>query len=145
MIESQLDYSDVRNEVSDAIRQSKAIQIDYISKSSELTNRVVEPVQMDDTLFWAYCRLRQNWRCFRYDRVHEISSLPEIIPARSVPSNLTSFPWQSSGQSYSTARRRSAKRRSPSQTQYRASGSGCALILALPFISLAILLTLGTF
>ena len=137
MTDSSSHASKVRGEVSAAIRESKDVKIKYVMASAEETNRVVEPVHQDETLFWAYCQLRQNWRCFRFDRVQEISPLPGTIPARSIPYDLTLFPWQSSGRSKAS----SSGARRPARTtssQYRTSGSGCAVILAAPYIGLGI-------
>ena len=139
MNDSKSNSSTIRSQVSAAIRESKAVEIAYVSRSEETTSRVVEPVHQDETLFWAYCQFRQAWRCFRFDRVQEISLLPETIPARSIPSNLTAFPWQSSGQSKrGTTVRRPAK--TTSYSQYRTSGPGCAVILAAPLLVLLVCL-----
>ena len=126
------DSSTVRARISEAIRQGTAVKITYVAGSGKETVRVVEPVDRDETHYWGYCRLRDDWRSFRFDRIKEMSSLPGKVTPRRIPSDLKRLPWQASaGQARPSSRRRTARR-----SEYAASGSGCALIMAAPLFSL---------
>lgn len=127
--------------VSEAILQSTVIEIEYVSSSGQETTRIVEPVHRDETLFWGYCRLRSDWRSFRIDRIRKISLRPESITPRPIPSDLTRFPWQASGKP--RRQRPLDRRRTSSYREYATGGSGCALVMVVPFLSLIALLFVG--
>ena len=67
-----------------AISQNKCVKIDYFSKyKEELTNRIVEPLGLCFYGFsWhliSYCKLRNNYRDFRMDRVKSLVIIDDCI------------------------------------------------------------------
>ena len=60
--------------LADAIERGEPVRIDYLSASSGLTNRVVEPIELDQKLLTAWCRLRDDERNFVVGRIASVSS-----------------------------------------------------------------------
>jgi predicted DNA-binding transcriptional regulator YafY len=66
-----------------AIRQRKKVHLAYEDKASSATARTVQPLGL---FYWgatwslgAWCELRQDFRNFRLDRMHEVRVLEETF------------------------------------------------------------------
>lgn len=63
----------------EAVRNKKPLRIRYISREGKMTERVVEPIQIERSRDYLYlvghCRLRTAERMFRLDRVVELQPL----------------------------------------------------------------------
>lgn len=62
--------------------------IEYINEASILSKRLIEPFALISTEHWllvAYCRLRQEFRFFRLDRIEKL----EVLPEKFEPHNMT--------------------------------------------------------
>ena len=72
--------------IEEAARSSSCLQIDYDSIQSGRTTRVVEPyfIVFRGRAFYfvAYCRMRQDFRTFRMDRVLAVTPLKETFRPR---------------------------------------------------------------
>ena len=72
--------------VEHAIVQRRVVELDYIDKDSRPTRRAVEPVAVlgvhPNWYLWAWCRLRQEPRAFRLDRITGATMLDELAPDR---------------------------------------------------------------
>lgn len=74
--------------IEDALRDRRVVNIDYIDARGELTQRSIEPMALgldrDRWLVFAWCRLRDDGRVFRLDRVQEARATKEPVPHRSL-------------------------------------------------------------
>lgn len=68
-----------------AINEKRPVRMSYASIAGDITERTVEPLGL---FYWgkvwtaaAWCRLRQDFRSFRLDRVDRLSILPEQFGA----------------------------------------------------------------
>ncbi len=73
-----------------AITNYQPIQVRYEAADSQVTERIIEPFSLyhtpaEDWMLAAYCRLRQDFRSFRLDRMKHLTFLPE----RFAPHELT--------------------------------------------------------
>lgn len=72
--------------VEQAIVEQKVVEIDYIDKRDESTSRRVEPVAVlgvqPHWYLWAFCRLRQDPRVFRLDRIRSATLIDEDVRDR---------------------------------------------------------------
>lgn len=60
-----------------ALTNGKIIHLDYVSHKNELTSRAVEPFALlnrvgDNWYLVGWCRLRQDYRLFRFDRIQNL-------------------------------------------------------------------------
>jgi predicted DNA-binding transcriptional regulator YafY len=73
----------------DAISDGNAVRIKYISGKDEKTDRIIEPLGLTFESFrwhlFAYCRLRDDTRFFRLDRMEEVEVLDDTIENRELP------------------------------------------------------------
>lgn len=64
-----------------ALTNFQLIKIEYINEANEATNRITEPFALVHTqenwLLIAWCRLRNDFRYFRLDRIKKMGLLPE--------------------------------------------------------------------
>lgn len=67
-----------------AINERRATRISYENASGEVTDRVIEPLGL---FYWgkvwtaaAWCRLRNDFRSFRVDRIDTAALLPDVLP-----------------------------------------------------------------
>lgn len=72
--------------VEQAIVERRVVRIGYVDKTGEATSRIVEPVAVLGVqpfwYLWAFCRLRQDPRAFRLDRIRSATILDEEISDR---------------------------------------------------------------
>jgi predicted DNA-binding transcriptional regulator YafY len=47
-----------------AIDNEREIRIEYVSSDRKLTNRVIQPIELDGSLLIAWCHLRDDERAF---------------------------------------------------------------------------------
>jgi len=76
-----VDHAAVEQLVEDALREARPIKIVYHTAGrGERTERVVEPMRLDHragaAYLVAYCRLRQQERTFRLDRIERVVAFP---------------------------------------------------------------------
>lgn len=68
-----------------AITNRKVVYIDYKAESDDITKRQIEPLGLyhtnDNWILIAYCRLRQDERAFRLDRIRGLQVLEENFEA----------------------------------------------------------------
>ncbi len=79
--------------VEQAIVERRVVEIEYVDKAGEATSRTVEPVAVlgvrPHWYLWAFCRLRQAPRVFRFDRITSASTLDETVLDRGLdPANI---------------------------------------------------------
>jgi len=55
--------------LADAIERRHPVLIDYISGSDRMTSRVVDPIELEQDLLIAWCRLRDDERTFLLGRI----------------------------------------------------------------------------
>jgi predicted DNA-binding transcriptional regulator YafY len=72
-----------------AIQQRRVVLLQYHAQhDNQITERAIEPLQLaylDNVwVVTAYCRLRQEQRVFRLDRIDQLQLTKEIFPARSI-------------------------------------------------------------
>lgn len=69
-----------------AITNTRLVHISYTSEMNEDTERIIEPLALYSTqgnwTLIAYCRLRQENRAFRLDRIQEMEVLSESFESR---------------------------------------------------------------
>lgn len=86
----------VLSDIQYALANKFAISIDYHSlhKNETISNRLVEPIAICFySMHWhliAYCRLREEFRDFRIDRIKKLSPTSEVCPKREIQ-NATQF------------------------------------------------------
>ncbi len=82
--------------VEDAVAARRVLRIDYVDKSGVPTEREVEPVMfLAGTHGWylvGWCRLRDDLRAFRMDRIVTCHDTGEPAPARPVDAVATMLP-----------------------------------------------------
>jgi predicted DNA-binding transcriptional regulator YafY len=75
-------------QVEEAIRDNRAIEIDYLDRNDQATSRTVEPAALiGGHLGWymlGFCRLRQDGRAFRLDRIKAAHVTAERITPRTL-------------------------------------------------------------
>jgi len=82
--------SSVLSDIQNALANKFAISIDYHSlhKDETISNRLVEPIVICFySMHWhliAYCRLREEFRDFRIDRIKKLSLTSEVCPKREI-------------------------------------------------------------
>lgn len=80
-----------------AIAEQLVVSIDYLDRNSVGTRREVEPVGVlsldDDWYLVGWCRLRDDARTFRLDRVHGAELTGEDAPVRDPERFLEFMPW----------------------------------------------------
>lgn len=69
--------------IREAIRLKRQVTIDYVRADEQFSSRQVEPLGL---IFWgkvwtlvAWCQLRNDYRVFRLDRIHQLATTPEIF------------------------------------------------------------------
>ena len=72
--------------IQDAIDSNRAVRIDYFSKSGVSSRRVVEPRELFDDYFDAWCHLRREPRRFRLQGIRHLE-MTHAIASRSLVSN----------------------------------------------------------
>lgn len=90
----QPDHPDVHQRLLGAIATSRIVRLHYRAGSGAATERDVEPIGIYLGLHWhvvAYCRLRQEFRDFRLDRITQLRVLDEACAPR--PETLQHY-WQ---------------------------------------------------
>ncbi|MEL6250983.1 MAG: WYL domain-containing protein, partial [Bacteroidota bacterium] len=69
-----------------AIINFRVVDIVYQAKEKEKTHRKIEPLAIysynDNWILIAWCRLRNDYRAFRLDRIHHFKVLEEIFEDR---------------------------------------------------------------
>jgi len=81
---SSNNLSDLQN----ALTNYKLVKMQYINKEGIVTNRLIEPFAILNSENWylvAWCRLRNEFRFFRPDRIQEM----EILTEKFEPHNMT--------------------------------------------------------
>lgn len=72
----------------DAVAEHLVVRVDYVDRSGQFTHRELEPVVVlgidDDWYLMAYCRLRDDFRSFRFDRIVAAVTTGEPAPERAV-------------------------------------------------------------
>ncbi|MFY9616368.1 MAG: WYL domain-containing protein, partial [Candidatus Dormiibacterota bacterium] len=75
-------------QIEEAIRDNRAIEIDYLDRNEQATSRTVEPAALiGGHLGWymlGFCRLRQDGRAFRLDRIKAAHVTAERITPRTL-------------------------------------------------------------
>lgn len=61
--------------VASALREGSGLEIEYCDKYGSGTKRVIEPLLCHDNLLIAHCRLRNEQRTFRLDRIQSVEAL----------------------------------------------------------------------
>ncbi|MDQ1422632.1 MAG: hypothetical protein QOD72_130 [Acidimicrobiaceae bacterium] len=78
----------VPNVLQDAVAEHLVVRVDYVDRAGATSRRELEPVAVigidDDWYLMAYCRLRQDFRSFRFDRIAAASTTGERAPDRPV-------------------------------------------------------------
>lgn len=91
------DAPQVPMQVQRAIAEQLVVAIDYLDRHSVATRREVEPVGVvsldDDWYLVGWCRLRDDARTFRLDRVHGAELTGETAPVRDPERFLEFMPW----------------------------------------------------
>lgn len=91
-----LNNSSVRTAIEDAISERRVLRITYVSLDESQTTRMIEPLFVEDETFYAYCRLRRDYRNFRFDGVKQIGRLNKhftrLIPTRGGTTVINSEP-----------------------------------------------------
>ncbi len=103
----------VRELVDLAINTRQVLKIVYESRSMgfESTARDIEPLKRDGTYCYAYCRLRQDFRQFRLDKIKGAELKTEAFLPRAIPPSAFSWTpskthWPESPRPISTISRR---------------------------------------
>lgn len=83
----QLHYSpNLLNAISNAIENNKVVDIEYDSREKGISNRLAEPMAMvyknGKRHLVGWCRLRDDWRSFRLDRINTFKVMNEAFSAR---------------------------------------------------------------
>lgn len=70
-----------------AIQERRVVHLRYLAPAgNQLTERDVEPLRLgyidNAWILRAYCRLRQDWRNFRIDRIEQLTITPETFAPR---------------------------------------------------------------
>jgi predicted DNA-binding transcriptional regulator YafY len=82
--------------VGEALRQSRAVEIDYQDREEQSTTRTVEPTALlrshGGWYLVGWCRLRQDGRSFRLDRIRGARLTDEVVTPRPVEDVLGEFP-----------------------------------------------------
>jgi len=76
------------SELQNALTNYNLVDVQYINKEGSATNRVIEPFAILNAENWyliAWCRLRNEFRFFRLDRIQKM----EILSEKFEPHNLT--------------------------------------------------------
>jgi predicted DNA-binding transcriptional regulator YafY len=80
--------SDAMRTIERAIVDGVVVELDYVDKDGERTQRAVEPYGLTSTqenwYLMAWCRLRHEGRVFRFDRIHGARATDERAPDRSL-------------------------------------------------------------
>ncbi len=80
-----------------AISEQLVVAIDYLDRNSAPSRREVEPIGVialdDDWYLVAWCRLREDARRFRLDRIHGAELTGAGAPVRDPDSFLEFMPW----------------------------------------------------
>ena len=78
----------VPNVLQDAVAEHRVVRVDYVDRGGATSRRHLEPVAVvgidDDWYLMAYCRLRNDFRSFRFDRILAAVATTERAPDRSV-------------------------------------------------------------
>lgn len=82
--------------VEHAIVQRRVLRLDYVDKHGATSDRLVEPVAVlgvaPNWYLWAWCRLRDEPRVFRLDRIRGAIMLDEVGPDRGMDPATTEIP-----------------------------------------------------
>ena len=72
----------------EAIRRRLVCTIQYVDSHGAATERMIEPIQFANTddhwYVMAYCRLRDDGRWFRLDRIEDATLTTETPPSRNI-------------------------------------------------------------
>lgn len=83
--------------VQQAIADSRVIDVDYVDREGEPSERSIEPVGVmsldDDWYLVGWCRLRSDARRFRLDRIRHARITDEVAPHRDPERFLEFMPW----------------------------------------------------
>lgn len=76
-------------DLKEALYRKNAVRIVYTSGKGERTERTVEPIGLSFESFrwhlFAFCRLRNDTRFFRLDRIEDMKILEDEVPERDLP------------------------------------------------------------
>lgn len=79
-----------------AIVERRVVEIDYVDKHGQSTARTVEPVAVlgvkPHWYLWGFCRLRQEPRAFRIDRIGAATVLDEQVQDRGLDPAVVELP-----------------------------------------------------
>lgn len=83
----QMHYSpNLLDTIQNAIDNRKVVVIEYDSRENEVTNRTVEPMALiyknRRRHLAGWCRLREDWRTFRLDRIAMVKLMSEAFTLR---------------------------------------------------------------
>ncbi|WP_428842236.1 helix-turn-helix transcriptional regulator [Micromonospora noduli] len=69
--------------VADAVAARRVLRIRYADRAGADSTRDVEPLgYLGNSRHWylvAWCRLRDELRCFRTDRIRSVGALPDVV------------------------------------------------------------------
>jgi predicted DNA-binding transcriptional regulator YafY len=78
----------VPNVLQDAVAEHLVVRVDYVDRAGVTSQRELEPVAVigidDDWYLMAFCRLRHDFRSFRFDRIAAATTTGERAPDRPV-------------------------------------------------------------
>ena len=84
------------NVVERAIVEQRVVEIHYADKAEQFTVRTLEPVAVLGVqpywYVWGYCRLREDERAFRLDRIRSATLLDERVPDRGLDPSAIELP-----------------------------------------------------
>lgn len=74
-------------EVLEALLRRRVLRLEYTDRHGNPTDRIVEPLALligDHWQLYAWCRMRNDLRGFRLDRIHGADVLHDTVPNRDV-------------------------------------------------------------
>lgn len=116
--------------IQEAITHNKDALIKYQKYTGEVTIRKISSIEKSDEFgsnyIYAFCRLRNEWRTFRIDRIIEIkvleNSTPVAIPKPSKSQTVSRPSSYSTPRSYSSSRQSYSRSYSSSSTSSKSEG-----------------------
>ncbi len=87
-VKNQVKNSDNLSDLQNALTNYNLVRIDYTNKENTVTTRLIEPFAIINSTNWylvAWCRLRNEFRFFRPDRIQKM----EILSENFEPHNMT--------------------------------------------------------
>jgi hypothetical protein len=85
------DTQSIHELVTRAIDEHRVLTITYLSQGRKTTTREIEPMKFDDSYCYAYCRLRKDFRNFRFAGIMGAEIKDETFVSRPIPTGAFSF------------------------------------------------------